>query len=232
LNTVLVVTSDDGLRTRLVRSLSEFSIFETHSDKDALRTLRLVDIDVILRGNTGPTGALPTFLAAAREIASRAIVIAIGPSDDEAGADFTVGDGFTSRELEAVLHHALDRQRLLRELAAKPMPVQPIQAAVPMEDAGWDGAGLARVLRGFTGVLAAGFDIPRALGMFLDAIGEVVHPTRVAVLLPDLLVLLLLRVHVLLAQVGVLLRALLVMALLRLAELLLLLLVVLLVELL
>ena len=63
LNTVLVVTSDDTLRARLVRSLSGFSIFEAPSDKDALRTLRLVDIDVIVRGNTGPLGALATFVA-------------------------------------------------------------------------------------------------------------------------------------------------------------------------
>ena len=41
------------------------------------------------------------------------------------------------------------------------------------------------MLRGFTGVLAAGFDLPRALSTFLDAIGEVVHPTRVALLVPD-----------------------------------------------
>ncbi|HVG78722.1 MAG TPA: GAF domain-containing protein, partial [Patescibacteria group bacterium] len=44
---------------------------------------------------------------------------------------------------------------------------------------------LSRVLRGITGGLAAGFDLPRVLGMFLDAIAELVHPTRSAVLLPD-----------------------------------------------
>lgn len=146
----------------------------------------MVDIDLILRGNNGPAGALAAFLSGSRETAPRAIVIAIGiKSDDDASVDFTVGDGFTSRELDAVLHHALDRQRLLRELASKPLPTQPIQAIAPTDESVWDGAALARVLRGFTGVLAAGFDIPRALGMFLDAIGEVVRPTRVALLLPD-----------------------------------------------
>ena len=46
---------------------------------------------------------------------------------------------------------------------------------------------MARLLRGFTGVLAAGFDVPRALGMFLDSIGELVRPTRMALLRPDAL---------------------------------------------
>ena len=43
----------------------------------------------------------------------------------------------------------------------------------------------ARVLKEFTGAFAAGFDLPRALEMFLDAIGELVRPTRMALLLPD-----------------------------------------------
>ena len=53
------------------------------------------------------------------------------------------------------------------------------------DEPAWDGAALTRVLRGITGGLAAGFDLPRVLGMFLDAIAELVHPTRLAVLLPD-----------------------------------------------
>src|SRR5205823_5619993 len=168
-----------------MRSLSGFSVFEAHSDKDALRTLRLVDIDVILRGITGAIGTGAAFLTAAREIAPRATIIAVGKNPEDQTADFLVQDGFTSRELDAVLHHALDRQRLMRELAAKGTPRQPTPAMASVEEPGWDGSALARVLRGFTGVLAAGFDIPRAIGMFLDAIGEIVRPTRVAVLLPD-----------------------------------------------
>jgi PAS domain S-box-containing protein len=185
-NTILVSTADEIIRTRLVRSLSSFSIFEAQSDKEALRTLRLVDIDIILRESTGPAGALATFVTAARDITPGATVIAVGASgDDESTADFVVSEGFTSRELDAVLRHALDRQRLLRELAASRTPAPVTASTAKPEEASWDGAGLARVLRGFTGVLAAGFDLPRALGMFLDAIGEVVHPTRVAILIPD-----------------------------------------------
>jgi hypothetical protein len=118
-NTVLVLTSDDRLRARMARSLTAFSIFEARTDGDALRTLRLVDIDVILRESTGPAGALATFVTAAREITPHPLVVAVGAGgEDEDCADFTVSDGFTARELEAVLRHALDRQRLVRELAA------------------------------------------------------------------------------------------------------------------
>jgi PAS domain S-box-containing protein len=185
-NTVLVLTADDGLRTRVARSLAPFSIFEARSDGDALRTLRLVDIDIILRESGGPAGALGTFVSAAREITPHALVVAIGASGDDAdSADFTVSEGFTARELEAVLRHALDRQRLVRELAAartaRPVTTPPR----PASEEPWDGASVARMLRGFTGVLAAGFDMPRVLGMFLDSIGELVRPTRMALLRPD-----------------------------------------------
>jgi PAS domain S-box-containing protein len=184
-NTVLVLTTDDALRARVSRSLAPFSVFEARADGEALRTLRLVDIDVILRESTGPAGALATFVAAAREVTPHALVVAVGASgEEEDTADFTVPDGFTASELETVLRHALERQRLLRELAATRV-VPAVAPSRPASDEPWDGAAMARVLRGFTGVLAMGFDIPRALGMFLDSIGELVRPTRMALLRPD-----------------------------------------------
>ena len=187
MNTVLVLTADDALRARMARSLGPFSIFEARADGDALRTLRLVDIDVILRESTGAAGALASFVAAAREITPQAVVVALGVSDDEDSADFTVSDGFTARELEAVLRHALDRQRLVRELAAARITTPVVTPSRQINEQPWDDAAVARMLRGFTGVLAAGFDIPRALGMFLDSIGELVRPTRIALLRPDAL---------------------------------------------
>jgi PAS domain S-box-containing protein len=187
-NTVLVLTADDTLRTRVARCLAEFSIFEARGDSDALRTLRLVDIDVILRESVGPAGALTGFVTAAREITPHALVVAVGSgSEDDDSADFTVSDGFTARELEAVLRHALDRQRLVRELAATRAAATATSAPPPTNGEPWDGVAVARLLRGFTGVLAAGVDVPRALGMFLDSIGELVRPTRMALLRPDAL---------------------------------------------
>jgi len=63
-NTVLVLTADEAIRTRVARSLSKFSIFEARSEGEAFQTLRLVDIDVVLREGKGPTGALASFMAA------------------------------------------------------------------------------------------------------------------------------------------------------------------------
>jgi signal transduction histidine kinase len=182
-NTVLVLAADEALRSRIARSLAPFSIFEARSDGEALRTLRLVDIDLILRESAGPAGALATFVTAAREIAPSVLIVAVGASgQDEDSADFTLPDGFTARELDALLRHAVDRQRLAREVAATRRSAAPAAGPLAGEETAWDSAGLARVLRGF-----AGFDIPRAMGLFLDSIGELVRPTRLALLRPDAL---------------------------------------------
>ena len=54
MNTVLVLTADEAIRGRIARSLSKFSIFEARSEGEAYQTLRLVDIDVVLRDGKGP----------------------------------------------------------------------------------------------------------------------------------------------------------------------------------
>jgi len=186
-NTVLIVTPDDALRTRLLRGLGGFTIFEAPSDSEAVKTLRLVEIDLVLRDSAGPAGALSTFVSGARDVAPGALVVAVGAAgEEEATADFMVPDGFTTRELDTVLRHALDKQRLMREIKMLRSPSTPLPAArAAAEETSWDNAALARVLKAFSRVFAAGFDLRRVLDTFLEAIGDVIRPTRVAVLLPD-----------------------------------------------
>jgi signal transduction histidine kinase len=189
MNAALVVTADAALRGRLQRSLTSFSVFPVESDAEAIKTLRLVDIDLVLRESAGPAGALSTFVASVRELAPTAFVIAIGlAGEEEHAADFTLPDGYTARDLTAVLQQALEKQRLVREIKAlrAPGPASaPEPSAAVAGESSWDGPALARVLKAFSRVLAAGFDLRRVLETFLEAIGDVVHATRMAVLLPD-----------------------------------------------
>src|SRR5207245_6102658 len=69
-------------------------------------------------------------------------------------------------------------------LRAPSIPLAPARAIAAGETS-WDNAALARVLKAFSRVFAAGFDLRRVLDTFLEAIGDVVRPTRVAVLLPE-----------------------------------------------
>ena len=188
MNAVLVVTADAALRGRLQRSLPGFSVFPVESDAEAIKTLRLVDIDLVLRESAGPAGALSTFVGSVRDVAPTAFVVAIGlAGEEERAADFTLPDGYTPRDLTAVIQQALEKQRMLREINALRAPGATTPPASPAAagETSWDGPALARVLKAFSRVLAAGFDLRRVLETFLEAIGDVVHATRMAVLLPD-----------------------------------------------
>jgi PAS domain S-box-containing protein len=186
MNTVLVVAPDEALRARLIAALGDHSVFVAQSDIEALKTLRLVDIDVILRGGPRLSQDLGAFMTRVKEAAPSAMTVAIGaPGDEAETADFALPLTFTRRELEGALRHVTDKLRLTREITALRSglaPEGPGVTAGPNEP--WEGAAFARVLKEFTRAFAAGFDLPRALEMFLDAIGELVRPTRMALLMP------------------------------------------------
>ena len=187
MTTVLVVASDEALRARLVAALGDHSVFVAQSDTEALKTLRLIDIDVILRGGPSLARGLEAFVARVKEIAPSALTVAIGAMGDEVEvADFSLSATFTQRELDGALRHVTDKLRLTREITALRSSLAPEGPGTATGlDQPWEGAAFARVLKEFTRAFAAGFDLPRALEMFLDAIGELVRPTRMALLMPS-----------------------------------------------
>ncbi|MEK7700925.1 MAG: hypothetical protein AAB418_02855, partial [candidate division NC10 bacterium] len=187
MNTVLLVTPDETLRARLLQALDDCSAFLAQNDAEALKILRLIDIDLVVRDSLGLPRGLEAFVARVKEITPAALTVAISPGEDESElTDFRLAADFSGRDLDGVLRQARDRLRLVREVAALRAGAPPgAPALAGGADEPWDGAALARVLKEFTRAFAAGFDLPRALDMFLDAIGELVRPSRTALLLPD-----------------------------------------------
>jgi two-component system, NtrC family, sensor histidine kinase AtoS len=188
MKTLLVVSADEALRARLERTLSRITLFVAASDLEALKTLGLVDIDVVLRHS--PTGGddLDSFITRVKADAPQAAIIVACPVDCETdGADFVIPATFTEAELQLTLRYVTERQRLLRENAVLRghSPIAETATAVGGGATPWEGATLARVLKEFTRVFAAGSDLPRVLDMFLDAIGELVRPARMGLMLPD-----------------------------------------------
>src|SRR5205823_7419085 len=185
-NTVLLVTPDDALRTRLLGTLEDYSAFIAQSDAEAFKILRLIEVDVVLRDCAGLLQGLEAFIARVKEVTPAALTIALGAAEDEGHlADFTLPATFTPRDLDGALRHAQERLRLTRELATLRSSAA-VEARAPATSAEepWDGVALARALKEFTRAFAAGFDLPRVFAMFLDAIGELVRSTRTALLLP------------------------------------------------
>ncbi len=197
MRTVLLVSEDDALGARLLRVLSDCSIFPSRTDDDALRTLRLTEVDLILKQVASPPGDLESFIAKARQLRPTAVIVCILPADgltpdDELaveGADFALLQPFTTPHLRGVLRQADEKLLLLQEVAALRTARRPVALGTLTEDT--DAApeasarDLTQVAREFAKALAAGFDLPRVLDLFLDAVSELARPSRSAILLAE-----------------------------------------------
>src|SRR5256884_6538501 len=104
MKTVLVVTADSALQSRLLRNFASASVFVAATDADALKTLRIVDVDVVFRDSARPAADLHTFVARVKDVRPSALVVAIAPPDDATdGADISLPAGFSQRDLESAV---------------------------------------------------------------------------------------------------------------------------------
>jgi len=192
-----MVADDEALGARLLRALTDYSVFQVQKDEEALRTLRLTEIDLILKHVASPARELNGFIAKARQLRPTAVVVCVLPAeglstDDEVAAeeaDFALLYPFSTQHLQVVLRQADEKLRLLQEVTALrsarrpagPEPVmdepEPAFDASPRE--------LTQVAKEFAKALAAGFDLPRVLELFLDAVSELARPSRSAILLSE-----------------------------------------------
>ena len=192
MKTVLLVAGDEALAAKLFRALTTYSVFPAQTDKEALRTLRLTEIDLILKHAAHPARELTDFIARARQLRPKAVVVCVLPAeglspDDETAAeeaDFILLYPFSTQHLQAVLRQADDKLRLLQEVAALRSARRPAGPEPVMDDTepAWDSSAreLTQVVKEFAKALAAGFDLPRVLDLFLDAVSELARPTRSA----------------------------------------------------
>ncbi|HXJ84329.1 MAG TPA: GAF domain-containing protein [Candidatus Methylomirabilis sp.] len=196
MKTLLLVSPSEALRSQFVRGLGDRSVFFASSDDEALKTLRVTRVEAIVKDAAPPLVGVPRFIERARHLCPTAVVICLLPSEASAGddesaaeaADFVLLQPFSSRHLQDVLRQAEDKLRLLDEVAAfrssygaasgnghEPMTAGPEASS----------HALAQVTKEFAKALAAGFDLPRVLNLFLDAVAEMVRPSRSAILLAD-----------------------------------------------
>jgi PAS domain S-box-containing protein len=179
---LLLLTADEELRARLLHAFGDWSVFVIGNDREALATVQLADIDLVLRDSASQPEDLAGFVARLRKAGSQAVVVALGADGD--GADFVLPAGFGPRDVESVVREALEKRRLVQQIAmlhqrAEPAPAPDTRAPEV------EGATLARVLHELSRLFAARFDLPRMLELFLDAVDELLRPTRSALLLPD-----------------------------------------------
>jgi GAF domain-containing protein len=192
-----LVTGDETIRSRLVRALPDYSIFSTDSDEEALKTLRVTEVDLIVKEARLQVRELPLFVARSRQLCPSAVVICLYSMDGMSAeteecletADFVLRKPFETHDLATVLRQAQDKHRLLLEVSAlraqrADSPVVP-KADAERVSAEVSSQALGQVVKEFAKALSASFDLARVLNLFLDAVAEMVQPSRCALLLAD-----------------------------------------------
>jgi signal transduction histidine kinase/DNA-binding NarL/FixJ family response regulator len=195
--TILLVSADESLRARLAHALAERSVFVASSDEEALKTLRVTRVEAVVKEAAAPLRAVPTFISRVRHLCPSAVVICVLPAGDSSddgestaeAADFVLLQPFTSRHLQDVVRQAEEKLRLLQEVAAFRSARGGEAVGNGHEESllGLEASShaLTQVAKEFAKALAAGFDLPRVLDVFLDAVSEMVRPSRSAILLTD-----------------------------------------------
>ena len=196
MKTVLLISASDALRPRLLRALEDTSVFSAATDEEALRTLRLTQMELIVKEATPPFRNLSSFIARVRHLVPTAVIVCVlgpgaVPSDDDGAAeaaDFVLLQPFTGRHLQSVLKQAEEKLRLLQEVAAlraSRRPAAESEHDEPAPNSTASAHALTQMAKEFAKALAAGFDLPRMLDQFLDGVAELVRPGRAAILLAD-----------------------------------------------
>ena len=193
MKTVLLVSASETLRPKLMRALEDASVFTATSDEEALRTLRLTEMELIIKEVAPPLKNLAPFITRARHLCPTGVIVCVltpatTSAEDESAAetaDFVLLQPFTTRHLQSLLKQAEDKLRLLQEVAALRVARRP--AAESGHEAGPPVSlhALTQMVKEFAKALAAGFDLPRVLDQFLDGVAELARPSRCAILLAD-----------------------------------------------
>ena len=195
MRTVLLVSADESLRSRLARGLGDRSVFTASTDEEALKTLRVTEVDVIVKDASTPIRDVPSFIARTRAACPNVVVVNVMPSGESSpdydaaanAADFVLLHPFTARHLQDTLRQAEEKLRLLQEVAAFRSTRAQVGAGNGEALIGFEPSShaLTQVAKEFAKALAAGFDLPRVLDLFLDAVAEMARPSRSAILLAD-----------------------------------------------
>src|SRR4029434_1101883 len=118
---VLRAHAGETLRPRLMRALEyDNSVFTALTDDEALRTLRLTQMDLIVKEATPPFKGLGRVISSVRHLCPNSVVLCVVPGaqsiEDESAieaADFVLIQPFTTRQLQSLLRAAHDQLHLL-----------------------------------------------------------------------------------------------------------------------
>src|ERR671922_2157136 len=190
---LLLVANKHERLAQLQKLLGEtHTLFTAGSPADALEFLQLTKVDVVVGAFDTRSPQVVQFFEHAKAVQHHCVTLYLAPPPPPDGAeeeasmprtDFVLRRPFSREDLCHIIDQALDKQRLVEELASvrgqvgsPPTPMAPkLSSDVSLSRIG-------QILRDFARAFSAKSDLPRALNLFLDAIREFLHPSRMSIL--------------------------------------------------
>lgn len=193
MKSLLLVADKPKQFTQLHKLLGEvYTLFSAESQVDALEVLQLTKVDVVVGAFETRSLKIVQFFERAKVLQPHCVTLYLAPPPPPEGAaeesfvpqsDFCIRRPFTRDELRLTIEQAIDKQRLIEELASQREQSAVQQPSSPPRPVGeLSLARIGQILRDFAKAFSANFDLSRALNLFLDAIGEFLRPSRLSIL--------------------------------------------------
>jgi nitrogen-specific signal transduction histidine kinase len=190
---LLLVANKQERLAQLQKLLGEtHTLFTAESPADAVEFLQLTKVDVVVGAFDTRSLKVVQFFEQVKAVQRHCVTLYLAPPLPPDGAgeetsiprtDFVLRRPFSREDLCQIIDQSLEKQRLLEELASVRGQVgtQPTPAA-PKLNSDLSLSRIGQILRDFAKAFSAKSDLPRALNLFLDAIGAFLRPSRMSIL--------------------------------------------------
>ncbi len=188
---LILTDSPDRVRD-LQRNLSgEFSVIVGRSVAESLDLVQTLPVDLALVDLRSPSVRSDDIPERIREWREHCSVVALLPDEGMDGMlaasyDASLRTDSTPYEISAVLDRVMEHQRLLEELGQQREEIRRLRArSERLQAARAPFRPVDKIIKAFSRALSSGFDQERLLGLFLDTVVEMMHVSKVSVLLHD-----------------------------------------------
>lgn len=187
---VLLVGDRAEVVNRLKRYLSPKHPLLTATSEEVQELLTVVPVDVALVDSSIKQSL--SLLRKVKSLQPACITACLIPSTEEVReqieglmklCDFVIKEPFSRVEVEEVMDRALEKRRMFQELASLRSKASPTSVRSTSPPA--TSPRLGEVLKGLAKSLSTGFDLDRLLSLFLETVTEMVHPSKVCLLVLD-----------------------------------------------
>jgi nitrogen-specific signal transduction histidine kinase len=190
---LLLVANKQERLAQLQKLLGEaHTLFTAESPGDAVEFMQLTKVDVVVGAFDMRSPTVAQFFEHVKTLQRHCVTLYLAPPPPPDGAgeetsiprtDFLLRRPFSREDLCQIIDQALEKQHLLEELASVrgQAGMQPSTAA-PKPSSELSLARIGQILRDFAKAFSTKSDLPRALNLFLEAIGEFLRPSRMSIL--------------------------------------------------